>query len=197
MPHPLGLGVVGTYVHTYDAPRRLTYTSPIPAMRPTPDTTGSHSATPIYDALYSEFRRLFRALPGDRSGEEELGFTAFGSIPLSTRPHGTGSTGSVGPTGSTRSAVATGSAGSMGTGTAGVTGSAGAGQHSGGSYSSGSYHPGPHTPASHGTRYGAAHHGTGHLAAHGHTASPTWQPVARQHTSGLIPALPPSPRRER
>ncbi|MFI8964152.1 hypothetical protein ACIGO8_18785 [Streptomyces sp. NPDC053493] len=37
------------------------------------------SATPIYDALYSEFRRSFRTLPGDRSGEEELGFRAFGT----------------------------------------------------------------------------------------------------------------------
>nr|WP_236655407.1 hypothetical protein [Streptacidiphilus carbonis] len=36
------------------------------------------SSTPIYDALYSEFRRLFRALPGDRSGEEDLRFTGFG-----------------------------------------------------------------------------------------------------------------------
>ncbi|MFC1408373.1 hypothetical protein ACEZCY_03635 [Streptacidiphilus sp. N1-12] len=36
------------------------------------------SATPIYDTLYSEFRRLFRALPGDHSGEEDLRFTGFG-----------------------------------------------------------------------------------------------------------------------
>jgi hypothetical protein len=38
--------------------------------------------TPIYDALYSEYRRLFRTLPGDRSGEESLrfsGFNAFGT----------------------------------------------------------------------------------------------------------------------
>ena len=39
---------------------------------------GEPSATPIFDALYSEFRRLFRALPGDRSGEEDLSFTGFG-----------------------------------------------------------------------------------------------------------------------
>ncbi|MFF7637446.1 hypothetical protein ACFZB9_30510 [Kitasatospora sp. NPDC008050] len=38
-------------------------------MAPTP--------TPIYDELYSEYRRLFRALPGDRSGEEDLRFTGF------------------------------------------------------------------------------------------------------------------------
>jgi hypothetical protein len=39
----------------------------------------SGSSTPIFDALYSEFRRLFKALPGDRSGEEDLRFTGFGS----------------------------------------------------------------------------------------------------------------------
>ena len=39
---------------------------------------GEPSGTPIFDALYSEFRRRFRALPGDREGEEELGFTGFG-----------------------------------------------------------------------------------------------------------------------
>ncbi|RKN43729.1 hypothetical protein [Streptomyces hoynatensis] len=38
------------------------------------------SATPIYDSLCAEYRRLFRALPGDRSGEEELRFVAFGTI---------------------------------------------------------------------------------------------------------------------
>ncbi|TDT36573.1 hypothetical protein EV562_10735 [Streptomyces sp. BK208] len=42
---------------------------------------GGPSATPIYDALYAEYVRSFRSLPGDRSGEEELGFTAFRSIP--------------------------------------------------------------------------------------------------------------------
>jgi hypothetical protein len=35
------------------------------------------SSTPIYDALYSEYRRLFRTLPGDRSGEEQLQFKGF------------------------------------------------------------------------------------------------------------------------
>jgi hypothetical protein len=33
--------------------------------------------TPIYDALYEEFRRLFRTLPGDRAGEENLQFRGF------------------------------------------------------------------------------------------------------------------------
>ncbi|MFC1420702.1 hypothetical protein [Streptacidiphilus cavernicola] len=48
------------------------------------------SATPVYDALYAEFRRLFRALPGDRSGEEDLYFTGFGrrypTAPASAAP---------------------------------------------------------------------------------------------------------------
>ncbi|MFI1258368.1 hypothetical protein ACH4U6_31930 [Streptomyces netropsis] len=43
-----------------------------------PDTLAV-SVTPIYDALYSEYRRSFRALPGDRSGEEDLGFKGFGA----------------------------------------------------------------------------------------------------------------------
>ncbi|MFF9508996.1 hypothetical protein ACF1BU_10175 [Streptomyces sp. NPDC014724] len=46
-------------------------------MRPSQEPTGGQSQTPIYDALYSEYRRSFRALPGDRSGEENLGFMAF------------------------------------------------------------------------------------------------------------------------
>ncbi|MEU7107100.1 hypothetical protein ACFQ2B_25410 [Streptomyces stramineus] len=50
-------------------------------MRPSREAAPqSHSAsvTPIYDALCAEYRRLFRALPFDRSGEEELRFTGFG-----------------------------------------------------------------------------------------------------------------------
>ncbi|HWU11037.1 MAG TPA: hypothetical protein VN520_32575 [Streptomyces sp.] len=47
-------------------------------MRPSQDPSGGRSPTPIYDALYSEYRRSFRALPGDRTGEENLGFRAFG-----------------------------------------------------------------------------------------------------------------------
>ncbi|MFE5797723.1 hypothetical protein ACFQ8C_34800 [Streptomyces sp. NPDC056503] len=48
-------------------------------MRPAQDVPAGHSATPIFDALYSEYRRSFRTLPGDRSGEEELAFRAFGT----------------------------------------------------------------------------------------------------------------------
>ncbi|MER7041831.1 hypothetical protein ACIOHB_33255 [Streptomyces microflavus] len=48
-------------------------------MRPSQEPSVGMSATPIYDALYSEYRRSFRALPGDRSGEENLRFPAFGA----------------------------------------------------------------------------------------------------------------------
>ncbi|GAA1942615.1 hypothetical protein GCM10009837_80890 [Streptomyces durmitorensis] len=84
-PHPYADGVVGTYVHTYDPSRpRPAYQSPIPSMRSAQETGADHSATPIYDALYSEYRRSFKALPGDRTGEEDLGFTSFGSAPYGT-----------------------------------------------------------------------------------------------------------------
>lgn len=48
-------------------------------MRPSYEQPADRSATPIYDSLYAEYRRLFRALPGDRSGEEDLRFEAFGT----------------------------------------------------------------------------------------------------------------------
>ncbi|MCX5344493.1 hypothetical protein NRF20_34575 [Streptomyces sp. R-74717] len=54
-------------------------------MRPSQEPSGGQSHTPIYDALYSEYRRSFRALPGDRSGEEHLGFMAFGTGPFGSR----------------------------------------------------------------------------------------------------------------
>lgn len=69
-------------MHTYDVPRRQSYSS-------------GPSATPIYDALYAEYGKSFRSRPGDRSGEEELNFTAFGSSPNSHASYG-GSNGSYG-----------------------------------------------------------------------------------------------------
>ncbi|MFF3486986.1 hypothetical protein ACFYXC_27450 [Streptomyces sp. NPDC002701] len=45
---------------------------------------GSSSATPIYDALYAEYLRTFRALPGDRSGEEEFGLALLGGSSYSS-----------------------------------------------------------------------------------------------------------------
>ncbi|WP_416980661.1 hypothetical protein [Streptomyces sp. T028] len=70
-------------MHSYDVPRRLAYPS-VPSARPAPDPQGGPSATPIYDALYAEYVKTFRSLPGDRSGEDDLGFTAFGNIPTTT-----------------------------------------------------------------------------------------------------------------
>lgn len=63
--------------------------SQIPGMRPPydrpPGGGRNTSQTPIYDSLYAEYNRLFRTLPGDRSGEENLRFQGFGTV------HGTGS----------------------------------------------------------------------------------------------------------
>ncbi|WP_435970872.1 hypothetical protein [Streptomyces sp. Qhu_M48] len=58
-------------------------------MRPAQDVAAGPSPTPIYDALYSEYRRSFRTLPGDRSGEEGLTFRAFGTA-MSTGVYGQG-----------------------------------------------------------------------------------------------------------
>lgn len=63
-------------MHTYDAPYQPHYRGQIPAMRTAHDMT-AESQTPIYDALYSEYRRSFRTLPGDRTGEETLQFKTF------------------------------------------------------------------------------------------------------------------------
>ncbi len=51
------------------------------------------SPTPIYDTLYAEWVKTLRALPGDRSGEEELGFVAFGIAPHSVGAYGVGTYG--------------------------------------------------------------------------------------------------------
>ncbi|MFE3328387.1 hypothetical protein [Streptomyces sp. NPDC059176] len=65
-------------MHTYD-PNRQPYEGLIPSMRTAHDASVEPSPTPIYDALCSEYRMAFRTLPGDRSGEEDLEFTAFDS----------------------------------------------------------------------------------------------------------------------
>ncbi|TGB03124.1 hypothetical protein E4099_20030 [Streptomyces palmae] len=70
-------------MHAYDPPSRSPYQAPIPSMRPAQDPAPDYhrqSGTPIYDALYAEYRRLFRALPGDRTGDEELGFVSFAEL---------------------------------------------------------------------------------------------------------------------
>ncbi|WNM34205.1 hypothetical protein RKE30_29480 [Streptomyces sp. Li-HN-5-11] len=80
-------------MHAYDVSRRQSY-QPIPtarqAARSAQDPHGGPSATPIYDALYAEYVKSYRALPGDRSGEEDLGFVAFGNLGHGTDPHAYG-----------------------------------------------------------------------------------------------------------
>lgn len=96
-PHPRGGAVVGPDVQPYEPPRshrpfREHGRGPglgIPAMRPSHDGPANNaSSTPIYDALYAEYSRLFRTLPGDRTGEEKLRFEGFG-LGFGT-VHGTG-----------------------------------------------------------------------------------------------------------
>ncbi|MFI5620024.1 hypothetical protein [Streptomyces sp. NPDC051567] len=41
------------------------------------DSAPAVSHTPIFDKLYAEYLRAFRTLPGDRTGEEDLGFAGF------------------------------------------------------------------------------------------------------------------------
>ncbi|MCX4525082.1 MULTISPECIES: hypothetical protein [unclassified Streptomyces] len=66
-------------MHSYDPPRAPYYPSTVSQLRPARDRESAPAAshTPIFDTLYSEYLRAFRALPGDRTGEEDLGFTAF------------------------------------------------------------------------------------------------------------------------
>ncbi|MFE9775496.1 hypothetical protein ACFYOV_28235 [Streptomyces sp. NPDC005931] len=75
-------------MHAYDVPHRQSFSSVPAPVRPAQDSRSGPSATPIYDALYAEYVKSFRALPGDRSGEEKLDFTTFGNIPHSTGRYG-------------------------------------------------------------------------------------------------------------
>ncbi|MFE9453164.1 hypothetical protein [Streptomyces sp. NPDC006739] len=77
-------------MHAYDVPPRRPSFSAIPSARSGQDSPSGPSATPIYDMLYAEWVKTFRTLPGDRTGEEDLGFVAFGRAPHSG---GTGSYG--------------------------------------------------------------------------------------------------------
>ncbi|CAL9400037.1 hypothetical protein [Streptomyces sp. enrichment culture] len=74
-------------MYAYDVPRRQV-PPPIPSARSVHDPQSGPSATPIYDKLYAEYVKTFRSLPGDRSGEEGLEFTAFGSSPYGVRHSG-------------------------------------------------------------------------------------------------------------
>jgi hypothetical protein len=81
-------------------------------MRPPQDRSGGQTHTPIYDALYSEYRRSFRALPGDRSGEENLGFVAFGTGMFGSRAPLSGHSGHSGQSGHSGPGTHTGNLGS-------------------------------------------------------------------------------------
>lgn len=59
-------------MHAYEVSRRQPFPS-IPSARPA-HAASSPSSTPIYDALYAEYVKSFRTLPGDRTGEERLAF---------------------------------------------------------------------------------------------------------------------------
>ncbi|MEU6402644.1 hypothetical protein [Streptomyces sp. NPDC046985] len=73
-------------MHAYDVSRRPSY-PPIRSVRPVQNPQGGPSATPIFDALYAEYVQSYRTPPGDRTGEEDLGFVAFGNLPHSTGSH--------------------------------------------------------------------------------------------------------------
>ncbi|MFF1833959.1 hypothetical protein ACFVXE_07105 [Streptomyces sp. NPDC058231] len=81
-------------------------------MRPSRDPSSGQSHTPIYDALYSEYRRSFRALPGDRSGEDELAFMAFGAGLFGSRTSRSAHSGSSGHSGPGAQGAHAGSLGS-------------------------------------------------------------------------------------
>ncbi|KPI22771.1 hypothetical protein OK074_7145 [Actinobacteria bacterium OK074] len=71
-------------MYAYDVSRRAPYQLPpqsLPPLRAGRELGGGGSGTPIYDRLYAEWVRSFRALPGDRSGEEQTGFAPFGPPP--------------------------------------------------------------------------------------------------------------------
>ncbi|MFC7219386.1 hypothetical protein ACFQLX_14585 [Streptomyces polyrhachis] len=54
-------------------------------MRPSHESDDLASDTPIYDELCAEYRRLFRALPGDRAGEERLRFDSLAALTFGRR----------------------------------------------------------------------------------------------------------------
>lgn len=53
----------------------------LPLDGPAPDS-GHEVGTPIYDALYADYRGAFRSVPGERWGEDELRFRPFDRLEL-------------------------------------------------------------------------------------------------------------------
>lgn len=83
-------------MHAYDLSRRQPLPSVPAPVGPVRDARRRPSATPIYDALYAEYVESRRSLPGDRSGEERLGFDAFGSFAHRSGSYGGPGSGSIG-----------------------------------------------------------------------------------------------------
>ncbi|WP_144385042.1 hypothetical protein [Streptomyces sp. SAJ15] len=222
-PHPPGDLVVGTYVHAYDPASRASYQHHIPGMRPSQDPSADYaqarSATPIYDALYAEYRRLFRALPGDTTGDEDLGFKGFAALGQTggsgstggSSAHGSqaehGSLGGHGPLGGGHGSFGTGH-GSFTTGHGSFA--TGHGSLGGGHGSFGTGHdspaphvahgtPGPHAAQAHTPHTPHAHSGHGMSGWH-RTQDPGGHPPGADPTGGrpyrgFFPAaLPPAPR---
>ncbi|MEW2415597.1 hypothetical protein AB0953_18015 [Streptomyces sp. NPDC046866] len=177
-------------------------------MRPVRDRDGMAapaSHTPIYDTLYSEYLRAFRALPGDRTGEEDLAFTAFsygGTYAVGSGGIGGGSYGS-GAGGWTGAALGTGVGTGLGTG----FGSGLAAGSSTDGWNGSPWQPDPwqpsYTPAPQ-PSYAYAGTTTGSTAPTAQTTTPTTTAMGsayaggRQHQTGMHhipPALPPAPRR--
>ncbi|WP_374684005.1 hypothetical protein [Streptomyces sp. TBY4] len=163
-------------MHSYDVSRAPSYPSSVPPMRPARELGSSPTAshTPIYDTLYSEYLRAFRALPGDRTGEEDLGFTAFSYGGSYSGAYGGGAYG--GGAGTYGSTSAAGSPSSYGSGWNGSSWQS-AGQHAG--QQADAWQPSP-APQPQYSYAGAGYAG------------------GRQHQTGMqhIPAaLPPAPRR--
>ncbi|WP_330295653.1 hypothetical protein [Streptomyces sp. NBC_00503] len=152
-------------------------------MRPARELESAPAAshTPIYDLLYSEYLRAFRALPGDRTGEEDLGFTAFSYGGSYTGGH-------AGPYPGAGTY-----AGTYGSGYGGSHGSAYGGSHAaaqgsgwnGSSWQQADAWQPAHAPQQPQPQYSYAGSGSGYAGG-------------RQHQTGMqhIPAaLPPAPRR--
>ncbi|MFJ6620082.1 hypothetical protein ACIQOW_21225 [Kitasatospora sp. NPDC091335] len=187
-------------------------------MRPSYDAEHPHSATPIYDELYSEYRRLFRALPGDRSGEEDLKFTGFAvrdgyPLPGEQRPYppqqqafhtlagqvpglpqfmpGSQHHGT-GPTGVQQHGHSGSHLGAHAGNHLGAHAGAHTGSHAAGAHGGGAHTGGPHGGGTHSAgSHGAGHH-RGHTAGHAEPVASTGDALGHG-TAAPSPAQPAVP----